>query len=214
MTFDPTKADINMEESQEFGEWVPPYGAFKANISDCVCTPKTEGGTDYIRTSKNGMTFIQLDLTIQYMRGDQEKTDFVTIRPGIWFPDEIKTLMETLKLDKEKAKDPKSYIGKDVTIIRRAREYYDGATKHIRSFQGKAVGEYNGNEYLITETFAFAPYKDAAKAADPGLLAEQEALFTAFREESGSQSSAPQTSNADEPATAEDVAKTFGEEEY
>ncbi len=206
MTYNPNETDINMEDAQEF-EYHPPYGAFKAHIEECEAVPQTKDGNDYVRTTKKtGMPYVMLSLKISYMRGDQQKTDYVRLFPGLWFTPEIKSIMEVLKLTKEQAKDPKNYIGKDIVIVREGEKYRDNADNHIRSFQGIAVGEWNGKEYLIAQTTSFAAYKDFAKAADPGLIQKCEKIWNDFRENS----EGVQESVDPKQATVEDVEEAFG----
>ncbi len=212
MTYDPKKADINMEESEDFGEYVAPYGGFKAHIESCEAVEDPENPGQFLRTTKSGkMQYVLLRANVTYNRGDKNKTEGVFLMPGLWFTEPLKSAMEVLGLTKEQAKDPESYVGKDITIVRGAEDFRAGGKGHEESFQGKLVREWEGKRFISTKTLRFAPYREGETAMSAQELEEHANLWTAFKAKSNPSNNDPK--GGAEVATDESVKETFSAEE-
>lgn len=154
-------------EDQPQTERVPNYGAFKANISECIVKPNADGEME--RVSANGVNYIVLELTIDYFLGDKQKTKKVWLTPGFWFSDQIKTILTALSLNKEDMGDVSKLKGKDVGILIAPKPYderskdKDGNPRHVRSFKGLGVINFVTEEGELIESLdmdivKFIPY--------------------------------------------------------
>lgn len=171
------KPNFNTEGGDE-GDYTPGHGPFKANISAAEFVPDKKTGS-INKVSSNGVEFITIKLTIDYVVGEEGKSRNVWISPGFWFPDTIKTLMQSLGMDdkdpKDRAKmgDLKTLIGKDVAIFIGGREFdgkqtnQDGSPRHVENFEGYGVIEFDGERNnkpvkiraIDTDILFFMPYQ-------------------------------------------------------